>query len=86
MVEKLGDLLVEHWSGSSGEEMKKHLGAFCSRNKEINDTYRDLLKNDKKFANFVKVCDFLDFFIINMYDLKIFLKQVNKVFSSVVLV
>ena len=63
MVQKIGDLLVEHWSGSSGEEMKKLFGAFCSRNNEMLHTYRELLKNDKKFASFVKVCDFIILFL-----------------------
>lgn len=52
----IGDVIVEQWEGTSGERMKYLFGDFCSKQGEITLFYKDLMKNDKKFQAFMKVC------------------------------
>ena len=42
--------------GESGERMKGAYGEFCSRHNESVQLYKDILKSDRKFQNFIKVC------------------------------
>ena len=37
------------------EKMKDAYGEFCSKHKDGIATYKDLLKSDRKFQNFIKV-------------------------------
>lgn len=57
VVSKIGDILVEQWSGENGRQMLWLFGEFCSKQKEIVTMYKDMLKNDKKFQDFVTVSD-----------------------------
>lgn len=56
-VEKIGDTLVNQFSGESAERMKCAYGAFCCGHKESVSYYKDLLVKDRKFHNFVKKCN-----------------------------
>lgn len=50
-----GEVLIEHFGGTTGERMKRSYGIFCSRHKEGIDYYKHLYKADRKFQSFVKV-------------------------------
>lgn len=56
-VEKIGDTLVNQFSGESAEKMKCAYGAFCCGHKDSVSFYKDLLVKDRKFHNFVKKCN-----------------------------
>lgn len=36
--------------------MKEVYGEFCSKQMDAAQLYKDLLKNDRKFSTFIKVC------------------------------
>ena len=55
VVSGIGDILFDHFDGSNGETMKRLFGNLCSKEGEILIFYKDMLKNDKKFAAFIKV-------------------------------
>ncbi|XP_033124026.1 rho guanine nucleotide exchange factor 18-like [Anneissia japonica] len=56
VVECIGDVLVDQFDTESGEKMVKSYSYFCSRQKEAVQTYKDLLKTDRKFQLFIKKC------------------------------
>ncbi|XP_072039123.1 uncharacterized protein [Amphiura filiformis] len=56
IVEKFGDLLVNQFSGTNGDNMLMAYGLLCSRQKEAVSVYKDLYKNDRKFQAFIKKC------------------------------
>ncbi|XP_061172276.1 A-kinase anchor protein 13-like isoform X3 [Saccostrea echinata] len=56
-VEKIGDTLLNHFSGESAEKMKCAYGAFCCGHKDSVLYYKDLLIKDRKFLNFIKKCN-----------------------------
>ena len=41
VVDRIGDILVEHFTGDKGEEVAKVYGAFCSRQLRALDIYRE---------------------------------------------
>jgi len=57
VVETIGDVLLAQWRGASGDEAMRLFGDFCSKHTEIINTYKTLIKNDKKFSAFTKKCD-----------------------------
>ncbi|XP_043084190.1 A-kinase anchor protein 13 isoform X3 [Puntigrus tetrazona] len=54
VIQKIGDVLVSQFSGSSAERMKKVYGKFCSRHNEAVNFYKELHTKDKRFQAFVK--------------------------------
>ncbi|XP_056871047.1 A-kinase anchor protein 13 isoform X5 [Takifugu flavidus] len=54
IISRIGDLLVNQFSGSNGETMKRVYGRFCSRHSEAVNFYKDLLTKDKRFKAFIK--------------------------------
>uniref|UniRef100_A0A672RD75 Rho/Rac guanine nucleotide exchange factor 2 n=1 Tax=Sinocyclocheilus grahami TaxID=75366 RepID=A0A672RD75_SINGR len=56
-IQKLGDILVEQFSGQSAEEMRKCYVEFCSRHLKAVKLYKELLARDKRFQQFIRrVC------------------------------
>uniref|UniRef100_H0WKN8 Rho/Rac guanine nucleotide exchange factor 18 n=1 Tax=Otolemur garnettii TaxID=30611 RepID=H0WKN8_OTOGA len=53
VIQKIGDLLVQQFSGENGERMKEKYGVFCSSHKEAVSQYKLLLQS-KKFQNLIK--------------------------------
>ncbi|XP_062275977.1 LOW QUALITY PROTEIN: A-kinase anchor protein 13 [Scomber scombrus] len=54
VISRIGDILVNQFSGSNGESMKRIYGRFCSRHSEAVNFYKDLLNKDKRFKAFIK--------------------------------
>ncbi|XP_058500658.1 A-kinase anchor protein 13 isoform X2 [Solea solea] len=50
----IGDILVNQFSDSSANRMKKAYGRFCSRHHEAVNLYKDLHAKDKRFQAFIK--------------------------------
>jgi len=63
VVNGIGDILLSHWEGSSGETVKRLFGDFCSKQNEITNFFKELMKTDKKFHTFMKVCLPCNFFV-----------------------
>lgn len=57
VVNSIGDILEEQFSGENGEKMKSAYGEFCSNHMEGVELYKKLLRTDKKFAHFIKKCN-----------------------------
>ncbi|XP_035009533.2 A-kinase anchor protein 13 isoform X3 [Hippoglossus stenolepis] len=54
IINRIGDILVSQFSGSSGDSMRRIYGRFCSRHNEAVNLYKDLLTKDKRFKAFIK--------------------------------
>ncbi|KAM6167254.1 rho guanine nucleotide exchange factor 18 isoform 2-T2 [Erethizon dorsatum] len=54
VVQKIGDLLVQQFSGENGKRMKEKYGVFCSGHNEAVSHYKLLLQQNKKFQNLIK--------------------------------
>ncbi|XP_032107935.1 rho guanine nucleotide exchange factor 18 isoform X4 [Sapajus apella] len=54
VIQKIGDLLVQQFSGENGERMKEKYGVFCSGHNEAVSHYKLLLQQNKKFQNLIK--------------------------------
>ncbi|XP_067247743.1 rho guanine nucleotide exchange factor 2 isoform X2 [Chanodichthys erythropterus] len=53
-IQKLGDILVEQFSGQNAEEMRKCYVEFCSRHLKAVKLYKELLARDKRFQQFIR--------------------------------
>ncbi|XP_054548949.1 rho guanine nucleotide exchange factor 18-like isoform X2 [Talpa occidentalis] len=53
-IQKIGDLLVQQFSGENGERMKEKYGIFCSSHNEAVSHYKLLLQQNKKFHSLIK--------------------------------
>ncbi|XP_069046763.1 A-kinase anchor protein 13 isoform X3 [Lepisosteus oculatus] len=53
VIRKIGDILVNQFTGSSAERMKKIYGKFCSRHNEAVNYYKECCAKDKRFQAFV---------------------------------
>ncbi|KAH0507694.1 Rho guanine nucleotide exchange factor 18 [Microtus ochrogaster] len=54
VIQKIGDVLVQQFSGESGERMKEKYGVFCSGHNDAVSHYKLLLQQSKKFQNLIK--------------------------------
>lgn len=54
VIQRIGDVLVSQFSGSSAERMKKVYGKFCGRHNEAVNFYKELHTKDKRFQAFIK--------------------------------
>uniref|UniRef100_A0A8C0HES9 Rho/Rac guanine nucleotide exchange factor 18 n=1 Tax=Chelonoidis abingdonii TaxID=106734 RepID=A0A8C0HES9_CHEAB len=54
IIQNIGDLLVQQFSGESGERMKEKYSMFCCGHNEAVNHYKDLLQSNKKFQNLIK--------------------------------
>ncbi|XP_057620943.1 rho guanine nucleotide exchange factor 18 isoform X1 [Chionomys nivalis] len=54
VIQKIGDVLVQQFSGEIGERMKEKYGMFCSGHNDAVSHYKLLLQQSKKFQNLIK--------------------------------
>ncbi|NXP19035.1 AKP13 protein, partial [Scytalopus superciliaris] len=54
VIKRIGDILVNQFSGDSAERMKKTYGKFCGHHNEAVNFFKDLYSKDKRFQAFVK--------------------------------
>ncbi|NXB80830.1 AKP13 protein, partial [Donacobius atricapilla] len=54
VIRRIGDILVNQFSGENAERMKKTYGKFCGHHNEAVNYFKDLLSKDKRFQAFVK--------------------------------
>ncbi|XP_040096536.1 rho guanine nucleotide exchange factor 18 isoform X2 [Oryx dammah] len=54
VIRKIGDLLVQQFSGENGERMKEKYSVFCSGHNDALSHYKLLLQQNKKFQNLIK--------------------------------
>ncbi|NXC01379.1 AKP13 protein, partial [Orthonyx spaldingii] len=54
VIKRIGDILVNQFSGESAERMKKTYGKFCGHHNEAVNYFKDLYSKDKRFQAFVK--------------------------------
>ncbi|NWH65818.1 AKP13 protein, partial [Geococcyx californianus] len=54
IIKRIGDILVNQFSGESAERMKKTYGKFCGHHNEAVNNFKDLYSKDKRFQAFVK--------------------------------
>ncbi|KAH0956661.1 hypothetical protein HN011_006687 [Eciton burchellii] len=56
VVPTIADILVEQFSGDNAQRMKSAYGEFCSRHRDAVEAYKYYLRNDPRFARFVRHC------------------------------
>ncbi|XP_075719304.1 rho guanine nucleotide exchange factor 18 [Rhinoderma darwinii] len=54
IIQKVGDILVQQFSGDTGERMKDKYGEFCSQHNKAVGHYKFLMRENKKFQNLMK--------------------------------
>ncbi|KAL8183954.1 UNVERIFIED_CONTAM: Rho guanine nucleotide exchange factor 2, partial [Gekko kuhli] len=54
VINRLGDILVQQFSGTSAEQMKKAYSEFCSRHSKAVKLYKELFTRDKRFQQFIR--------------------------------
>nr|XP_023420229.1 rho guanine nucleotide exchange factor 18 isoform X2 [Cavia porcellus] len=54
VIQKIGDLLVQQFSGENGERMKEKYGVFCTSHNEAVSHYKSLMQQNKKFQNLIE--------------------------------
>ncbi|XP_014815069.1 PREDICTED: rho guanine nucleotide exchange factor 11-like [Calidris pugnax] len=54
VINRLGDILVNQFSGASAEQLKKAYSEFCSKHTKALKEYKELLARDKRFQQFIR--------------------------------
>ncbi|KAL7992859.1 hypothetical protein Chor_017115 [Crotalus horridus] len=54
IIQNIGDLLVEQFSGKMGDKLKKKYGIYCSSHSDAVSYYKELMQQSKKFQNLIK--------------------------------
>ncbi|NWH73668.1 AKP13 protein, partial [Piaya cayana] len=54
VIKRIGDILVNQFSGENAERMKKTYGKFCGHHNEAVNHFKDLYSKDKRFQAFIK--------------------------------
>ncbi|NXW25076.1 ARHG2 factor, partial [Circaetus pectoralis] len=54
VINRLGDILVNQFSGASAEQLKKAYSEFCSKHTKAVKEYKDLLARDKRLQQFIR--------------------------------
>nr|XP_020636687.1 rho guanine nucleotide exchange factor 18 isoform X4 [Pogona vitticeps] len=54
VIQNIGDLLVQQFSGETGERVRETYGLFCSSHGEAVSHYKELMQQSKKFQNLIK--------------------------------
>ncbi|XP_071969996.1 rho guanine nucleotide exchange factor 18 isoform X2 [Engystomops pustulosus] len=54
IIQKVGDILVQQFSGDTGERLKDKYGVFCSQHNKAVSNYKILMRENKKFQNLMK--------------------------------
>ena len=56
MVETIADILHHQFSGANGQRWREAYGAFCSGHSKAISVFKDLMKSDRRFQQFVRQC------------------------------
>ncbi|XP_072473696.1 A-kinase anchor protein 13 isoform X5 [Notamacropus eugenii] len=54
LIKRIGDILVNQFSGENAERLKKTYGKFCGQHNQSVNYFKDLHTKDKRFQAFVK--------------------------------
>ncbi|XP_058165840.1 rho guanine nucleotide exchange factor 2 isoform X2 [Dasypus novemcinctus] len=54
VIHRLGDLLINQFSGPNAEQMRKTYSEFCSRHTKALKLYKELYARDKRFQQFIR--------------------------------
>ncbi|XP_014400919.1 PREDICTED: A-kinase anchor protein 13 isoform X2 [Myotis brandtii] len=54
LIRRMGDVLVNQFSGENAERLKKTYGKFCGQHNQSVNYFKDLYTKDKRFQAFVK--------------------------------
>ncbi|XP_053128083.1 A-kinase anchor protein 13 isoform X3 [Hemicordylus capensis] len=54
VIRRIGDILVNQFSGENAERMKKTYGKFCGHHNEAVNYFKDLHSKEKRFQAFIK--------------------------------
>ncbi|XP_069322738.1 A-kinase anchor protein 13 isoform X3 [Eulemur rufifrons] len=54
LIKRIGDVLVNQFSGENAERLKKTYGKFCGQHTQSVNYFKDLYTKDKRFQAFVK--------------------------------
>ncbi|XP_014698020.3 A-kinase anchor protein 13 isoform X19 [Equus asinus] len=54
LIKRMGDVLVNQFSGENAERLKKTYGKFCGHHNQSVNYFKDLYTKDKRFQAFVK--------------------------------
>ncbi|XP_016007144.2 A-kinase anchor protein 13 isoform X9 [Rousettus aegyptiacus] len=54
LIKRMGDVLVNQFSGENAERLKKTYGKFCGQHNQSVNYFKDLYTKDKRFQAFVK--------------------------------
>ncbi|XP_014460138.3 rho guanine nucleotide exchange factor 2 isoform X2 [Alligator mississippiensis] len=54
VINRLGDLLVQQFSGTNAEQLKKAYAEFCSQHNKASKLYKELLAREKRFQQFIR--------------------------------
>ncbi|NXW09568.1 ARHG2 factor, partial [Fregetta grallaria] len=54
VINRLGDILINQFSGASAEQLKKAYSEFCSKHTKATKEYKELLARDKRFQQFIR--------------------------------
>lgn len=56
VVQSIADILIDQFSGENAVRMKNAYGDFCSRHRDAVEAYKYYLREDTRFARFVRHC------------------------------
>ncbi|XP_058015825.1 rho guanine nucleotide exchange factor 2 isoform X2 [Ahaetulla prasina] len=54
VINRLGDILIQQFSGAAAEQMKKAYSEFCSHHTKAVKLYKELFTRDKRFQQFIR--------------------------------
>lgn len=54
VIKRIGDILVNQFSGETGDRMKRTYGKFCGHHNEAVNYFKDLQSKEKRFQAFIK--------------------------------
>ncbi|XP_059847272.1 rho guanine nucleotide exchange factor 18 isoform X1 [Hypanus sabinus] len=54
LIQRIGDVLIQQFSGECGDEMKAQYGKFCGQHNEAVNCYKVMYQQNKKFQNLIK--------------------------------
>ncbi|XP_040580359.1 uncharacterized protein cyst isoform X5 [Lepeophtheirus salmonis] len=56
IVDTIDDILLSQFSGPNAELWRRAYGIFCSHHTDAVSTYKDIMKSDRRFQQFVRQC------------------------------
>ena len=56
VVATISDILLNQFQGRNAELWRKAYGTFCSQHQDAVSLYKDIMKSDRRFQQFVRQC------------------------------